>query len=73
MRSEQMVGEGGERPGEVEPGPHLGVGVLKGVWHGEGICEALRMPRVNGVETRGIKSREESHQAHQKLVPFLLP
>lgn len=38
-----------------------------GGWHREGICEALRIPGVGGVETRGIRSEKESYQTVQKL------
>lgn len=32
------------------------------MWHGEGICEALRIPGVGGVE-----AREKSYHTHWKL------
>lgn len=39
------------------------------IWggHGEGICEALRIPRVDGVETRSIRYREESTRLSRSL------
>lgn len=39
-----------------------GWGFLKRMWHGEGICEALRIPGVGGVE-----AREKSYHTHWKL------
>lgn len=47
----------------------LGPEVLKGMWHREGICEALKIPGVNGMETGGIRSKEKSYLTLQKLVP----
>lgn len=39
------------------------------IWggRGEGICETLRIPRVDGVETRSIRSREESTRLSRSL------